>query len=279
MDEITLLQGLMVGVLAFGAEYIDSTLGMGYGTTLTPLLMLLFGFEPLEVVPAILLSELFTGFAAGFTHHAVGNVDVRPKTLHPLRMVAGLRRLGVRGALRQGLPRSLKVALVIGCCSVVGTVASVVLALRLPPFVLKLSIGLLVTLLGVVILASGRVVIPFSWTKLLGLGLVASFNKGFSGGGYGPVVTGGQLLSGVEGLSAVAITSLAEGLTCLVGVVAYAAVSGWGGFGVAPWLVVGALCSVPLSALTVRRMSLGGLRLAIGVGTLALGIVSLLKVL
>ena len=35
---------------ALFCEYIDSALGMGYGTTLTPLL-LLAGFDPLEIVP------------------------------------------------------------------------------------------------------------------------------------------------------------------------------------------------------------------------------------
>ena len=59
--------GITIVIIAFFAEYIDSTLGMGYGTTLTPLLIL-FGFEPLQVVPAVLLSELVTGLLAGFTH-------------------------------------------------------------------------------------------------------------------------------------------------------------------------------------------------------------------
>ncbi|MGD9578839.1 MAG: TSUP family transporter, partial [Syntrophorhabdus sp.] len=66
-------------LLAFFCEYLDSTLGMGYGTTLTPVL-LLFGFTPLQVVPAILISELITGFMAGFFHHKVGNVNFKPET-------------------------------------------------------------------------------------------------------------------------------------------------------------------------------------------------------
>src|SRR6056297_350792 len=52
--------GLFIILIAFAAEYTDSTLGMGYGTSLTPILLLL-GFSPLEVVPAVLLSELVTG--------------------------------------------------------------------------------------------------------------------------------------------------------------------------------------------------------------------------
>ena len=38
--------------LAFVCEFVDSTLGMGYGTSLTPILLLM-GFEPLQVVPAV----------------------------------------------------------------------------------------------------------------------------------------------------------------------------------------------------------------------------------
>jgi len=40
---------------------------------------------------------------------------------------------------------------------------------------------------------------------------------GLSGGGYGPLVTSGQVIFGVPAKSAVAITSLAEGITCLAG--------------------------------------------------------------
>jgi len=31
----------------------------------------------------------------------------------------------------------------------------------------------------------------FSWKRLIAIGLISSFNKGISGGGYGPLVTGG----------------------------------------------------------------------------------------
>ena len=49
--------------LAFVCEFIDSSLGMGYGTSLTPLLLLM-GFEPMQVVPAVLFSEFVSGFTA-----------------------------------------------------------------------------------------------------------------------------------------------------------------------------------------------------------------------
>jgi len=51
--------------------------------------------------------------------------------------------------------------------------------------------------------------------------VVAGVNKGIGGGGYGPVVTLGQIYSGVYEKSATAITTLAEGAVSLFGAAAY----------------------------------------------------------
>ena len=276
--ELTLTMLLVVVALAFVGEYVDSTLGMGYGTTLTPVLMCM-GFSPLQIIPAVLLSELFTGLLAGFTHHAMGNVTLLPKTMS-LRLIGRrMREAGLVNSLSQGLPLHLKVTLVIASCSIIGTVSSVMLALNLPKFYLKLYIGVLVFVIGVVILATINRNFAFSWKRIVGLGLLASFNKGISGGGYGPVVTGGQLLAGVDGKNAIGITSLAEGLTCIVGVTMYWIHPQDIDWGLAPWLCIGALLSVPFSAWTVRVIKTTRLRLAIGVITLILGITTIWQTL
>lgn len=248
------LATLAIVLGAFFCEYVDSTLGMGYGTTLTPVLLLL-GFNVLDVVPAVLFSELFTGIAAGITHHNAGNVSLRPGSKH------------------------FRVSMVLAVCSIIGTIGAVFIAVSISKFYLNLYIGILVLAMGVIILVSRNRVRPFSWGKIVGLGMVASFNKGMSGGGYGPVVTGGQILSGVEGKSAVGITSFAEGLTCAVGVTTYCLIKR----GALPWhlaapLAVGALLSVPFSAWSVKRISTKRLTLAIGVLTTALGLLTLYKV-
>lgn len=275
--EVTFGIGIGVAVMAFFAEYVDSTLGMGYGTTLTPLLMILFGFDPLLVVPAILLSELVTGLLAGFTHHTMGNVDFKPKTIRISRIIKNLRKNGITDSFNRGIPIHLKITLLIALCSIVGTVLSVVIAVNLPKFYLKLYIGLLVFVIGIVILATINKSYAFSWKKIIGLGLIASFNKGMSGGGYGPVVTGGQLLAGVEGKNAIGITSLAEGLTCIVGVSAYLLIKGNIDWRLAPYLVAGAVLSVPLSAYTVKAIKTNRLRVIIGVVTIMLGIFTISK--
>lgn len=264
--------------LAFVSEYVDSTLGMGYGTILTPVLMLM-GFEPLQIVPAVLLSELFTGILAGFTHHAMGNVTLLPRTMSVPLIVRRLREAGGLSPRHWPLPPHLKITLIIASCSMVGTVASVLLALSLPKFYLKLYVGGLIFGIGILILCTLRRSFQFSWKRIVGLGLLASFNKGISGGGYGPVVTGGQLLAGVDGKNAIGITSLAEGLTCVVGVVVYWLSPKAIDWRLAPWLCLGALLSVPFSAWTVKVIKTDRLRLLIGLITVALGATTLWQIL
>ena len=187
---------LLIVLLAFVCEYVDSSLGMGYGTALTPLLLIM-GYKPLQIVPAVLLSELVTGLSAAFLHHKFKNTNFKIGTAQ------------------------LKTALILAGCSIAGTLVAVFIALKLPVYYVKLYISLLVLSMGVFILVTLNRKFLFSWKKIVSIGLLASFNKGISGGGYGPLVTGGQVLSGVQIKSAIGITSLAEGLTCLVGVITY----------------------------------------------------------
>ena len=268
--------GFIISVIAFAAEYIDSTLGMGYGTSLTPILLIL-NFDPLQIVPAVLLSELITGVLAGFTHHSVGNVDFRPKTMNPKKIYHAIKELGVSQSFQLGIPLHLKVVLLITVCSIAGTVFAVYLALHLSKSFLTLYIGALILIIGLLIVITLNKKYPFSWKKVTFLGLIASFNKGISGGGYGPVVTGGQLLSGLDGRNAVGITSMAEGLTCAVGVLTYLLTKGAADWLLAPYLVIGAVMSVPFSAFTVRKIETKKLRFLIGMITIFLGIISIIK--
>ena len=107
---------------------------------------------------------------------------------------------------------------------------------------------------------------------------MASFNKGISGGGYGPIVTSGQILSGVSGKSAVGITSLAEGLTCAVSIGTYLLISKTPlDLGLAPYIVVGAVLSVPFSAKSVKKVTENKLKIAIAVLTIVLGAFTIIK--
>ena len=63
-----------VVILCAVFEYMDSAGGMGYGTALTPLL-LMAGFDPKQVVPLVMITEMVTGLVAGIVHGEFENVE------------------------------------------------------------------------------------------------------------------------------------------------------------------------------------------------------------
>ncbi|MGA7979387.1 MAG: sulfite exporter TauE/SafE family protein [Chromatiaceae bacterium] len=254
LDAMSVQALLAVFFAALLCEYVDSSLGMGYGTTLAPLL-LIAGFEPLQIVPAVLFSELLTGLTAGALHHRDGNVDL----------------------LRDHRVRRTVVLLTV--LSAVGAIIAAVVALNIPKHWFSLAIVVIVLGMGVLTLATARRRIAYRAGSIITVGLVAAFNKGLSGGGYGPLVTAGQVVSGMPAKHAVAITSVAEAFTCLIGLAAYVILHRQIDWALAAPLTCGALLSVPMATLTVKRLPEALVRGAVGVLTVILGLVSLIKLL
>jgi uncharacterized membrane protein YfcA len=256
---------------AFVCEYVDSSLGMGYGTTLTPLLLLI-GFRPLQVVPAILFSEFVTGILAAVFHQKFGNVSFdfgKDDKIVSRR----LRFLGY-------LPRSedAKVSYILVILGVLGVVSAVFFSLNAPKIVLKLYIGLMIFFIGVYILFKINRPSSFNWKGFSLIAVLSGFNKGVSGGGYGPLVTGGQVVTGRGAKNSVGSTSLAEGIICLVGFILYLLLKGNIEWNLALPLFIGAILSTPLSAITVKKIQERKMKLIIGWVTILLGIVTLIKI-
>lgn len=283
MLQLSIQMIVAIIVIAFVCEYMDSTLGMGYGTTMTPVLMLL-GFAPLAIVPAVLLSELITGVLSGVMHHREGNVTFHFKVLNFQRIKDGLKlpepanpdyhTYGIQ------VSKHLKVVVLLLSATIIGASSAVFTARILPRQWTSLYISVMVISMGVLILICFNKQFTYSWKRIMGLGLLASFNKGLTGGGYGPLVVSGQLLSGVEGKNAIGITSMAEGITCGLGVLIYFFTANnsidWR---LAPIIIAGAVCSVPFSVKSVKVMNPTLLRALIASLTIVLGVVTLLKTL
>ena len=276
--EATFLSGLGLVSLAFGAEFIDSSLGMGYGTTLTPLLMLM-GFSPLQIVPTILLSEFISGLLAAFLHHVVGNVNfkINSTSMKLSYIIKKVKQNGIVKSFNKGFSLDFRISVILGLLSMFGAIFAVLLALNIPKIWLNIYIAILITVIGLKILVSMHKKQKFSWKKVIFIGTLASFNKGLSGGGYGPLVTGGQLLSGVKPKKAIAITSFAEGLTCLVGIIAFITLSDAIDWSLAPFMITGAMLSVPLSVLAIKRFHPKNLMRIIGLVVLGLGLMNIIK--
>jgi len=245
---------LIILLMAFTYEVVDAWLGQGYGTLGSPTLILL-GFNPSLVVPAMLLSQVFGDFSSAYFANRYRNVD--------------FSRIWTQDTKR---------AYVITGSGVIGVVIASYLGGRLiSKAVMTTYIGLVVTAMGLLLLSG--VVLKFTWRKLCTLGAISAFNKGLSGGGYGPVVAGGQTVIGVGAKNSIGITDLAEGPICLVGFLTWTVINGLPSGEILLPLCLGATIAPALGCWLTKRMSTKGVKRLMGAVILILGLLTLFKVL
>ncbi|MDI6826380.1 MAG: sulfite exporter TauE/SafE family protein [Candidatus Aenigmarchaeota archaeon] len=242
---------VLIFLAGFIMEYVDSTLGGGYGTVLTPLFLLL-GYTAPTIVPMILLSEILTGMIGGFWHKRFGNVDKKAVSY-------------------------------VAPFAIVGTMIAIVLAITISKFWINLYIGLLVSILGVFMFikyyrGKNKSDDPKkirAWRLPLIGGLIG-FNKGLTGGGFGPVSTAGLSWVGYEPRKSVGSTALSEGIVCLVGFIGYWSTKGIGtiNWTLAIPLIFGAILATYPAACTTTKIPrrLLGILVAITVMLLGLGV-------
>ena len=171
-------------------EFIDSFLGMMYGTVLSPLLILA-GYNAKTVVPAILISQAVGGFVASWRHHKLGNANFSKGTVD--------RQI------------SLKVIWLGVLASIIG----VFLSVSVPVKALNTYIALLVIVIAAMIFLQKAFIMTSA--KIFILGFISAFNKALSGGGFGPLVAGGQLVfKDRQEKGAIGSTDFAEAPICLI---------------------------------------------------------------
>ena len=221
----------------------DSAAGMGFGTCLAPLLFLL-GYTPLQVVPTLLISESITGLIDSFFDQEYKNVHF---SFRPLNNTAKL-------------------------------------ALIIPDVIIKTYVSILVLFMGVlglIRLKLNNINKTISNPKnLIFFAALAGFNKGIGGGGYGPVVTMGQVFSGVYEKSATAIVSLAEALVSIVGILTFFLISLAGveiDLVLLPSIFTGGFFAALLSPYIVRVLPNKIWKIIIPIYALSIGIFSLVK--
>ncbi len=178
-----------IGLLAVFMELIDSSLGMMYGTILSPLLISA-GFDAKLVIPSILISQAIGGLIATVRHH-------RYKSANFI-----------------GWTRHTKIVLAVVLPGVLACFLGAFVAVSVPGWALKTYIGLLAVAMG--ILCVRPYSYQFAWKKIFGIGVLAGFNKALSGGGFGPVTSTGKILAGVNPRVSIATTAYAEVPICLL---------------------------------------------------------------
>ncbi len=288
----------LFALLAFLCEYIDSAMGGGYGTILVPVL-LAFNIDRFLLIPAVLFTEIWTGFGSAALHHYVGNVDFRIRykskklTSQNAPDVSTDKEILANGGGKKNknnfnfitkinninFSADVKISTILALCGIVGGIIAAFIAINVNELFFKTYIGVLVFLVGFLVFL--KLKWKFAWWKISGIGLLAAFNKGLSGGGYGPLISSGQIMINRNPRQAVASTSLSEAVVCVSSLITYfaannATLSPAFGYLVLA-LMIGALISVPCAVFTVKYIPIKKLQPLIGVVTMLLGVFTLLK--
>lgn len=256
-------------------EFIDASMGMMYGTILSPVLIIA-GFEPVLVVPSILLSQALGGFTASIFHHRLKNVNLALKTINPRTIIKQLSELGFVESFKRGTTKDFKVSVCVASLGIIATIIAALAAINIPKTILKTYIGILVLVMGLILLFGPE--FRFSWRRMVAVGVLSAFNKGLSGGGFGPVVTSGQVIAGRDGKSSIGATTFAEAPICIVGFLTFLITKGISDWKLVVFLSIGALLGAPLGALlTSKFKSEKRLKSILGILALVLGIWTLVK--
>jgi len=263
---MNIVEGILIVSAAFACELIDSSLGMLYGTILSPVLVIA-GFDPLVVVPSILLSQVMGGITASIQHHRLRNVDFGVRE----DVMRRLSDLGYVETFRRSTTRDLKVVLVMTCFGTVATVIGALTAISISKTALKTYIGVVVLAMGIVLLLRSR--FGFSWKNIFGIAILSSFNKGICGGGFGPVATAGQLISGRESRRSIGATTLSEAPICATGFLVYLIRNGLATWNLVVVLTAGAIGGAVIGPrITTKFKSEKKVRLGLGILVTVLGV-------
>ena len=239
--------------IAFLTAVIDIILGMGFGLTMTPILLFL-NYSPKEIVPALLISSLIGNVLSSYFHHRFGNANFT---------------LG---------SRLFKLVMVIGIVGIVGSIAGALVNTEISNYYLGLYIGLLITGSGLFLFLNKNMRTGFSWLKVILLSLFGSFNKGISGSGFGPIITTGMLYMNVKEKEAVSVQSFSELFISLFGFITFLGTGIQIHWVLSSSLFIGVAASAPVAALIVNRSGEGTLRNAIAVATIILGVATLVRI-
>ena len=243
---------LFLIVPSFLTAVVDIVFGMGFGLTMTPVLLLM-GYAPHEIVPALLFSSMIGNMFSPLFHHRLKNVDFSLCSRH------------------------FNMSMLIGILGVIGSFVGASVSIGISNFYLGLYIGLLIVSLGLFLLVNRKLRARFSWLRLTFLGLFGSFNKGLSGSGFGPIITTGMIIMNVNEKAAVSIQTFSELFVSAAGFLTFILAGSQISWDLLLPLSIGVVFSTPLAAFLVHKFDSRKLRTAIGLVTVVLGVLTLLS--
>ncbi|MDY7041616.1 MAG: sulfite exporter TauE/SafE family protein [Chloroflexota bacterium] len=228
---------LLMIVVGWAAQFVDGTLGMGYGVFSASLLVGI-GLAPAIASASVHTAEIVSTLISGLSHHYLGNV--KKATFLPL-VIPG----------------------------VIGAVSGAYVLASIPGKMIKPYVAVILVAMGCLVLyrflrESGqqpREQLP-SWRISL-LGLVAGFLDALGGGGWGPVATPSLILSGNgHPNEVVGSVNLAEFFVTVAAAVTFFFTIGAENFNwtVVLAMLIGGAIAAPIGAWVCKRLTAGGRR-------------------
>ena len=224
---------LVLGLVGFGAQLINSSLGLGYGVTSTSALLLI-GTAPALASATVNFSQVGSQLVSGYAHWRFGNVDW-----------SVVRRIAIPGAA--------------------GAFAGATFLSWLAVEVARPLMALILLTLGLYILirftvwgtSRGNLGKPLRSRFLTPVGLVGGFMNSTGGGGWGPIGTSALLASGrLEPRMVVGSISAAEFGVVVAGSAGFLVGLGLAGINLS-WVAVmllGGVVSAPIAAWLARHI-------------------------
>ena len=233
---------VLIAIAGFFAQFVDGSLGMGYGLTSSTLLIAV-GLSPALASASVHLAELGTTAVSGIAHQRFGNVDWPT-----------VRRIALPGA--------------------VGAFAGATFLSTISTAAAKPIAGGILFVLGVYVLLRflvGRAPRRKPGTPglrmLLPLGVVGGFVDATGGGGWGPVTTPTLLADGrLAPNRVIGTVNASEFLVALAASIGFLIGLGTAGidFGIVLALLAGGVIAAPLAAWVVRHLNARILGVVVG---------------
>ncbi len=230
---------------------------MGYGTVLTPLLIL-FSYPLLEIVPAVLFSQIIAAGLTAITYHFFGNVQFSLSS------------------------EDTKIAGVMSITGIIGATIAIILfytILGINPILFQFYISIAILLVGFFVLA--KLQWQFSWARFIIISTFASINKGLSGGSYTPIVAGYQVLSGRDSKQSIGTTTISKVVISITAVTLYILLGHLLFdpifFQLAIPLLIGVIIAVPIASYMVKQVQSEKMSHLIGLAIICLGAFTLVR--
>jgi uncharacterized membrane protein YfcA len=220
---------IIYAIIGFLAQFINGSIGMGYGVTSTTFLLSL-GIIPAIASSSVHLSGIFTSLISGAAHQKIGNV--KKENVLPLAASGSIG--GIMGAY-------------------------VLVFTPVPP--LKIIVVAILLILGCLVFykftLNGALVKVEKKSKrnLLVLGFIGAFVDAIGGGGWGPIVTSTLILNHSEPQEVVGSVNFARFFVTTTITITFIILLGLSGFNwiLVAALILGGLIAAPISVLLCKK--------------------------